>query len=154
MRRRNLSILENSVLAEALLRLSHLTGEVHYAEVARATLHAFASDYKRYAQFVAGYARALDLLVHPPVQVIVVGGLEAPDTRALRAAALAPYVASRVVQVIDPADEAGLLERFGLPRPETGAARAFVNRGRESYAETSDAARLPALMTRIERDDR
>jgi len=26
-----------------------------------------------------------------------------------------------------------------------------VQRGRESYAETSDAGRLPALMTRIER---
>jgi hypothetical protein len=30
-------------------------------------------------------------------------------------------------------------------------ARAFVQRGRESYAETSDPARLPAVMTRTER---
>jgi uncharacterized protein len=152
LRRRNLSLLENSVLAEALLRLAQLTGETHYADVARGALHAFAGDYKRYAHFVAGYARTLDLFLHPPVHVIVVGARAASDTRALRAAALAPYVASRVVQVIDPAEQPGLLERFGLPLPTDGAARAFVNRGRESYAETSDAARLPTLMTRIERD--
>jgi hypothetical protein len=154
LRRRNLSILENAVMAEALLRLAHLTGESHYATVARATLAAFAGDYKRYAHFVAGYARALDLDLHPPVHVVIVGAKGAVDTRALRAAALAPYVASRVVQVIDPAEEHGLLERFGLPRPGDGRARAFVSRGRESYAETSDAARLPALMTRVERGGR
>jgi uncharacterized protein YyaL (SSP411 family) len=152
LRRRNLSILENAVAAEALLRLSHFTAESHYAEAACATLDAFRGEYKRYAHFVAGYARALDLLLHPPVHVTVVGRLGADDTRALQAAALAPYVASRIVQVIDPAEQPRLVERFGLPTPDDGAARAFVHRGRESYAETSDAARLPALMTRVERD--
>jgi hypothetical protein len=107
------------------------------------------------------------------VHVTVVGAPEDRETRALRAAALEPYVASRVVQVIDPTREAALLERFGLPSigvapplsagapaaagpvPPRGDrvanARAFVHRGRESYAETSDPARLPALMTRVER---
>jgi len=151
LRRRNLSILENAVAAEALLRLSHFTAESHYAKVARATLDAFAGEYKRYAHFVAGYARAIDLFLHPPVHVTIVGTLGAEDTRALQSAALAPYVASRIVQIIDPAEQAGLLERFGLPASPSGPARAFVHRGRESYAETSDAARLPALMTRVER---
>ncbi len=151
LRRRNLSILENAVMAEALLRLSHFTRESHYADVARSTLDAFAADYKRYAHFVAGYARAIDLYVHPPVHVTIVGEPQREDTCALQAAALSPYVASRIVQVLDPSEQAGLIDRFGLPRPESGTARAFVNRGRESYAETSDAGRLPALMTRIER---
>jgi hypothetical protein len=152
LRRRNLSILENAVAAEALLRLSHFTAEGHYAEAARATLDAFAGEYKRFAHFVAGYARAIDLFQHPPVHVTIVGRVGAEDTRALQAAALSPYVASRIVQVIDPAEQPGLIERFGLPTPGDGPARAFVHRGRESYAETSDAVRLPALMTRVERD--
>ena len=68
---------------------------------------------------------------------------------ALRAAALDSYCASRIVQVIDPATDRELLERcaldsVGAGRSEDGA-RAYVHRGRESYAETSDPRRLPAL---------
>lgn len=151
LRRRNLSILENSVMAEALLRLSHLTRESRYAEVAHATLEAFQVDYKRYAHFVAGYGRAVDLMLNPPVHVTIVGEADRPDTHALQAAALAPYFATRVVQVLDPELQPALIERFGLPRPRGGEARAFVHRGRESFAETSDASRLAALMTGIER---
>jgi uncharacterized protein YyaL (SSP411 family) len=151
LRRRKRSILENAVMAEALLRLSHFTRERSWADVARETLESFLGDYKRYGHFVAGYARAVDLHLHPPVHVTIVGPLEREDTWTLRRAALAPYVASRIVQTIDPRAQAALLERVGLPATGEGAARAYVHRGRESYAETTDPARLPALMTRIER---
>jgi uncharacterized protein YyaL (SSP411 family) len=149
LRRRDRSILENSVMAEALLRLSLLTRDGDYADTARETLVSFLGDYKRYGHFVAGYARAVDLALNPPVHVTIVGPAERADTRALRAAALAPYVASRVVQVIDPAGQPGLLERCGLPAGN-GGSRAYVQRGRESYAETADPVRLPAVMARLE----
>jgi uncharacterized protein YyaL (SSP411 family) len=61
LRHRQISILENSVMAEALLRLSHLLRDDDYADTARATLASFAGDYKRFGHFVAGYARAVDL---------------------------------------------------------------------------------------------
>lgn len=153
LRRRNRSLLENAVMAEALLRLSYFLHEPDYADCARAALASFRDDYRRYGHFVAGYARAVDLLVHPPVQVTVVGPDE-PATQALIAAALRPYVASRIVQHLDPARDRELLERSGLPTsPERHErqARAYVQRGRESWAETSDPVKLPALMTRIER---
>ena len=151
LRRRDRSILENAVMAEALLRLSYLTRDSDYADTARETLLAFAGEYKRYGHFVAGYARAVDLVLNPPVHVTIVGPLEREDTQVLRRAALAPYVASRIVQVIDPATQQALLERTGLPPANGGPARAFVARARESYAETSDPERLPLLMTRLER---
>jgi uncharacterized protein YyaL (SSP411 family) len=150
LRRRNTSLLENAVMAEALLRLSHFTRDEAWAKVARETLAAFATSYKSYGHFVAGYARAVDLVLHPPVHVTIVGPRERDDTRALQRAALAPYVSSRIVQILDPDRERAWLERVGLPH-EGGPSRAFVHRGRESYAETSDPQRLPALMTRIER---
>jgi uncharacterized protein YyaL (SSP411 family) len=152
LRRRDRSILENSVMAEALLRLSHLLRDGDYADCARDALVAFVNDYKRYGHYVAGYARAIDLLFHVPVHVTVVGAWDAPQTRALVRAAFRPYVASRVVQTLDPARDPVLLDRFGLP-PGEGEPRAYVQRGRESYAETSDPGRLPALMTRTERGD-
>lgn len=150
LKRRTRSILENAVMAEALLRLSLLSHENEWAQAARETLESFASDYKRYGHMVAGYARAVDLFLHAPIHVIVVGPRGAGDTAALQRAALAPYVASRVVQVIDPGVDAELLRRSGLPAGGQGA-RAFLRRGRESYAETSDPARLPALLARVER---
>ncbi len=150
LKRRNRSLLENAVMAEALLRLSVMSHEEEWMSRARATLESFASEYKRYGHLVAGYGRAVDLFLHPPVHVIVVGARAAADTQALRRSALAPYVASRVVQVIDPSSDEQLLERSGLPAGE-GSARAFLRRGRESFAETADPARLPALLSRVER---
>ncbi len=155
LRQRQISILENSVMAEALLRLSHLVRDDDYADAARATLASFAGDYKSFGHFVAGYARAVDLLFNEPVHVTIVGPKGAEATRALRAAALKPYVASRIVQVVDPIEDVELLERFGLPGPRTlfEPARAYVHRGRGSYAETPDPARLAALMARTERGE-
>ncbi len=153
LRQRQLSILENAVMADALLRLSHLVRESGFADVARAALASFAGDYKRYGHFVAGYARAVDLLFNEPVHVTIVGPKTSEATRVLRLAALRPYVASRIVQVVDPIADAEILDRFGLPGPRTlfEPARAYVHRGKESYAETADPARLAALMTRAEK---
>jgi uncharacterized protein YyaL (SSP411 family) len=156
LRQRNCSILENAVLAEALLRLSHLTGEDDYADTARETLAAFANEFKRYGHYVAGYARAVDYVLNPPVHVTIVGNPLAEDTKTLRQAALTPYIASRVVQVIDPSEDAEMLKSLGLPAPRRGPlgevrAHAYVHRGKESFADTGTPARLPILLTRIER---
>ncbi len=152
LRRRDRSILENSVMAESLLRLAALARDDDYADTAREALASFAADYKRHGHFTAGYARAVDLLFHQPIRVTVVGSPTAPDVAELVRAAWKPYVASRIVQVIDPTHDADLLQRSSLPAPRPGErARAYVERGRESYAETAEASRLAALMTRVER---
>lgn len=153
LRRRNRSILENSVMAEALLRLSRLVREDDYSDMAHATLESFVADYKRYGHFVAGYARAVDLFFHEPVHVTIVGPRGSEQTRQLAEAALRPYVASRIVQILDPVHDKELFDRSGLPGPRNlfEPARAYVQRGRGSLAETADPVRLPALMTRVER---
>ena len=153
LRRRNRSILENAVMAEALLRLASLSREDDWADTARATLESFANDYKRYGHFVAGYARAVDLLFHEPVHVTIIGPRASELVRQLCDAALRPYVASRIVQVLDPVQDKELFERSGLPGPRNlfEPARAYVQRGRGSLAETADPNRLPSLMTRVER---
>jgi uncharacterized protein YyaL (SSP411 family) len=147
MRRRDRSILENSVMAEALLRLSTLSGLRSYEQHAREALAAFAGDYKRFGHYVAGYARAVDLLHHVPVVVTIIGERGSAPVEELQRAALRPYVASRVVRCLDPRTDASRLGRFGLVAPLVGA-RAYVERGRESYAETDDPLKLPGLMTR------
>ncbi len=147
LRRRNRSILENSVMAEALLRLAHFSCDKDFEDAGREALESFAVDYKRYGHFVAGYARAVDLLLHPPLHVTIVGSTHDPKTHALARAALRPYVASRVVQIVDPAVDGELLAKLGYEAHPDGP-RAYVHQARGSFAETSDPARLPGLMTR------
>lgn len=153
LRRRNRSILENAVMAEALVRLARLMREDDYADTARATLESFATDYKRYGHFVAGYARAVDLFFHEPLHVTIVGPRNSELSRQLVEAALRPYVASRIVQLVDPVQDKELFERSGLPGPRSlfEPARAYVQQGKGSWAETADPGRLPALMTKVER---
>ncbi len=165
--RREQSIVDNSLLAETLLRLEFFTGDSAHGRLASEALGAFAGDYRRHGHFVAGYARAVALHLHPPVHVTIVARRSDPLAAQLRRAALEPYVASLVVQTVDmesgeapPAAstptriDQGPWSRLGLAEGWRGCgfgARAFVQRGRESYAETSDPTRLPALMARIER---
>lgn len=152
LRQRTTSILDNATMAEALIRLGHMTRNPALREEGRRTLAAFLDDYRRYGHHVAAYARAVDLLLLPPVHVTIVGPRDGELTRALRHVALRPYVANRIVQTVDPDRDAELFERTGLPRPEREA-RAYVDQGQESYAETSRPERLPALMTRTERSN-
>lgn len=154
--RREQSIFENAMLAEALLRLALFTAEPGDRRAAVDALAAFAGDYKRHGHFVAGYARAVALFLHPPVHVTIVSGPRDPLASQLRKAALEPYVASCVVQTLELGPDDALIAHLGLAegwRSVATGARAFVQRGRESYAETSDPARLPALMARIERTE-
>ncbi|MDA1265135.1 MAG: DUF255 domain-containing protein, partial [Planctomycetota bacterium] len=71
LRERDSSILENAGTAEALIRLGHMTCEPALIDRGQAALEAFLDDYRRFGHHVAGYGRAVNLLVHPPVHVIV-----------------------------------------------------------------------------------
>lgn len=151
--RRNRSLLENAIAAESIIRLGILLRDEDLRDLGQSALGTFAGEYQRYGPFMAGYGRAVDLLVHPPVHVTIVGPRNDGSTRALLEAARGPYVASRLIQVVDPDLDHGFLQQLQLPAPlgASPPARAYVQRGRESYAETSDPNRLPGLMLRIER---
>ncbi|HKE00351.1 MAG TPA: DUF255 domain-containing protein, partial [Planctomycetota bacterium] len=153
--RRNRSILENSVIAEALIRLGLLLRDDpsrrdSWRATAREALEAFTSDYRQYGYYAAGYARAVDLLLHEPLHVTVVGPIADPRAAALRLAALSQYVPNRVVDPIDPSRDRDRLERAKLPVPSVPTA--FINVGRTSYAEVTDPDELPSVLTMAERD--
>lgn len=150
LQRRTRPLADNAVLAEGLLLLSHMCGEPRWAQLARRTLSALAGEYKRAGHEAASYARAVDLALRPPVHVVVLGSARSNDTLALRRAALAPYVTRRIVQTLDVERDRLWIERLGLSAEPSQPARALVSCGRESYALTSDPARLPALLARVE----
>ena len=84
---------DNALVAESLLRLSVITGEMVYRERAASTLAVYVNSYARAGQFAASYARALERYYSPEVTVKVAGYPE--QTAAFREAAVrlpAPFV--------------------------------------------------------------
>lgn len=148
--RRNRSILENSVAAEAFIRLGLVTRNDSYVKTAEDVLRSFTSDYRQYGFYAAGYARAVDLVIHPPLHVTVVGHPADPRAEALRLAALSTFVPNRVVDGIDPDRESTRLKRSGLPAREIPTAFVFV--GKSSYAELTDPDEVPSVLSMAERD--
>ena len=149
LRRRNRSILENSVIAEALTRLSYLSRRDEFREVARNTLLAFTEDYKEYGYFVAGYARAVDLFLYAPLVITVVGPRDDDRAKALRRAAQRTYVPSRIVQTLDPAHDPVLMERSGYPASETPVA--YLSIGKTTQGQFEDPEELSRRMLEVEK---
>jgi hypothetical protein len=152
LRRRNRSILENAVIAEALTRLAYLSRRDEFMRIARATLEAFARDYKEYGYYVAGYARAVDLFFYEPLAITVVGDRASPAGIALRAAAQRPYVPSRIVQALDPKHDPILIKRSGYPATERPVAYLCV--GKTTKAAVEDPDELMKKMGEIEESRR
>lgn len=145
-KRRNAALLENGLMAEALVRASCLTGKRDYLELARGTLEAFRSDYPLYGYFTAEYARAVELLFHPPVRVFVVGAAGDPLRRELLQAATSAWAPSKLVLALDPQADAELLAPHGFP--ERAIATAYVCIEGACVAETSDPAAIPGSIAR------
>ncbi len=152
MRRRNRSILENAVMAEALVRLSYLSRRGELYEEAIRALESFTGDYKEYGYYVAGYGRAVDLIFYPPLIVTIVGDRSSDAADALRRAALQEYVPSRIVQMLDPAHDPILIERSGYPVKDRPTVYLCVGRTTKATVQTPDA--LLAKMNEIERERR
>jgi uncharacterized protein YyaL (SSP411 family) len=114
---------ENSVAADAFLRLHHYTGKREYLEAARKTLEFFSSTYQRYGVMGAVYGLAVERYLHP-MQIHIVGSLQDYVTRRLLRESLRAYNPLKVVEVIDPTADAQRLKTLGYPL--TDAPTAYV----------------------------
>lgn len=148
MRRRNRSILENSVMAEALVRLSYLSRRTEFYDHAIATLEAFASDYKEYGYYLAGYGRTVDLIFYEPLFLTIVGDRDSAAASELRRVALSTYVPSRIVQMLDPKHDPILLGRSGYkvePEPVV-----YLTVGKSTRSMVRTPAELQKAIEEIE----
>jgi uncharacterized protein len=85
----------NPTAAAALLRLEALNGDAKLREVAEDTLEAFAGIVEHFGLYAGSYGLALELLLRPPQQIVVVGDDDLAD--ALEAAAREGYLAHKTV---------------------------------------------------------
>ena len=95
---------ENVTAFQLLMELHYLTGYKIYRELAEYTMKAIA--YPQIAESIigVGFAQALDLYLHPPMQIVVVGDHESEQTREMLETSLHTYEPQKLVQVLDPTE--------------------------------------------------
>jgi hypothetical protein len=91
----------NGVMVEVLARLYHLTGESRFEERARALVAAFAGEVERNFFPLATYLNANAFLGNV-LEIVIIGDRNAPDTKALVAAALGRSLPDRLLQIVAP----------------------------------------------------
>jgi uncharacterized protein YyaL (SSP411 family) len=106
---------DNAAAARCCLRLAHITGEASHAKEAQRTLGAFARSYEGREVAGAGYALAVQQLLHAPLRLVVVGAPASPATKALLSGCVRFYDPRKVVIALDPIKDADRIKALGLP---------------------------------------
>ncbi len=109
----------NAMAALGLDELASLTNVEVYHQRAEQLLQAFAGKAPEDGRFAAGYALAVDLHLHPPAHVVIIGSRADLRTRALWQAALAAFRPGKIVAAYDPA----VVKPSDLPPPVAAALR-------------------------------
>src|SRR5262249_35433236 len=89
---------DNMEMAKALVRLGQLTGERTYRDRARKTLESWADEAGSYEEHAATYAYAAQMLLTPPLQILVVADPNTAEGDRTRERALALYHPWRIVR--------------------------------------------------------
>jgi uncharacterized protein YyaL (SSP411 family) len=131
---------ENSIGADAFLRLYHLTGKKQYLDTARKTLEFFASRYQRYGIVGANYGLAVERYLHP-MQIHIVGSRKNDLTGMFIKEALREYNPLKAVEVLDPEQDKDRLK--GLEYPITDVPTAYV-----CFGGTCKSVKDPKKMTK------
>jgi uncharacterized protein len=129
----------NSVAADALLRLHHLTGESKYLEAAEKTLAFFVSGVRRYGIMGASYGLATECYLRS-MQVHIVGSREDRVTRRFVEETLRAYNPLKVVEVLDPEHDGDRLKAFGYPVDVTPTAYVCFEGTCNSFVDPEKAA--------------
>jgi uncharacterized protein YyaL (SSP411 family) len=142
--RRDAAILDSAAAAEVLLRGALSTGRSTYALLARRALELHTEDFRRYGYAMAAYGRSVELVVHPPLHIVVVGAADDPRTQDLFRNASYSFLPSRVVQRLDPALDREHLQRLELPVRVDPVVYVFL--ARDCAAEHTEAESLWAVL--------
>ena len=137
----------NPAAAAALLRLEALSGRSDLRGKAEDTLENFGGVVEHFGLYAGTYGLALELLLLPPVQVVVIG--EGMEAKKLAAIATARYAVNKQVMVLRPEQVTTenlppvLAETLPhLPELASGSAFAVVCRGTSCQPPTRDPERL------------
>jgi uncharacterized protein len=141
----------NPTAADALLRLEALNGDAKLRDVAEDTLEAFAGIVEHFGLYAGSYGLALERLLRPPQQIVIVGQDDLAD--ALESAARSGYAVNKAVLrapaavfrdgALPPALRATITQR---PQLQEDASFAVVCQGTSCLPPVRTVAELQAAM--------
>jgi len=140
----------NSVAMLSLLRLSRLTGNHEYEELADKIGQAFSVQVNRQPAAYAMLMAALDFVIGPVYEVVVVGDPCAQDTVEMLKALRSRFIPNKVVILVDSGKDSPaifqLAEFTKILSSIEGAATAYVCANQSCDLPTTDAARMLDLL--------
>ena len=140
----------NSVAAESLLRLSHLTGNSDYQRRAVTLLRLTAAAARRYAPGFGRMLCAFDFHLGTVLEIAIVAESGAPDTTALLQRVWETYLPKRVIAQSSPSDnEAASLIPLLRDRPQIDSlATAYVCENFTCQQPVTDPSSLAAQLAK------
>ena len=140
----------NSVAMLSLLRLSRLTGNHHYEELADKIGRAFSVRVSRQPAAYAMLMASLDFGLGPTYEVVVVGDPGAQDTLEMLKSLRSRFMPSKVVILVDSGEETpAILQLAEFTKnlsTANGSATAYVCANQTCDLPTNDAARMLDLL--------
>jgi hypothetical protein len=119
--KREKSIEDGAVAADALLRLAALTGDDAWRQSAMRALEGFVAEYRQWGQFAAAYASAVARALTEPLVINVVGPADDRVANALWTVARASDDPARSLRRLDPRSDGALIEQSGYPPDRVAA---------------------------------
>jgi uncharacterized protein len=141
----------NSVAMLNLLRLSRLTGDHQYEELADKIGQAFSVQVSRQPAAYAMLMSSLDFGIGPAHEVVVVGDPKGKDTLEMLTALRYRFMPGKVVILVDSREETPAIFRLAEFTKNLsaigGSATAYVCANQSCDLPTADAARMLALLS-------
>ncbi len=119
---------ENSMMAYGLMRLSHVTGDEKYSDIAGKCLRIFAADYERLGIMAASYANALDAHLNGPVTITVVGQTNQKGFEKFKTEALRTFSIKKSILYLDPSKVPERVEKLGYQVADSPTAYVCVGK--------------------------
>ena len=140
----------NSVMMYTLLRLSHITGNPRYYDLALGIEKAFSEGVRESPAAHTMLLVALGFRLWPVYEVVIAGDLRGEDTRAMLSALNAEFVPNKIVLVRETGSGAPNIEGIaGFTRnltPRGQRATAYVCRERSCHFPTTDPVKMMELL--------
>jgi hypothetical protein len=131
----------NSVMLLVLLKLHRLTGEPDHARRAATVSRLYPADAEQNAGSFSFFFSGIDFLLGPTTELVIVGALEAGDTRLMREVLRGRFLPCLTVSYVSPGTDAGY-------RGLNGRATAYVCRDFTCLLPTNDPE---AMLAEIEK---
>ncbi len=147
LRTRDKPLDENSMMALGLLRLSSISGEDRFGEIAAKTLQLFLESHERHGLMAAGYGISVDALLNGPIGITIVGSQKGKSFQNFKSQALRTMPARRSILYLDKVKDSARAEKLGYDTSE--GARAYVCVGKVCGPPLQDPAQIEASIATL-----